>query len=142
MDLFARMLKLSSEGYACAQIMMILVLEREGKEDPDIIRTIGALNNGLRDCGLICGAFTGGCCVISYFAGKGEADEIADPSYDEITQEFYTWFTGHVNGLYGGGSECPAILEGDNANKIARCPVVVQDSFNKVIELLDEHELL
>lgn len=42
MDLFDRMLELSGQGYFCAQILMILALESEGKEDPDLIRAVGA----------------------------------------------------------------------------------------------------
>jgi hypothetical protein len=141
MDLFARMLRLSSEGFACAQIMMILVLESEDREDPDLIRTVGALNNGLRDNGLVCGAFTGGACMLSYFAGQGETDEVPDPAYDAMTQELYAWFVDHVGGRYG-GIECPVILDGDKSNKLNRCPGIVEDTFNRAMEILEGHELL
>ena len=40
MDLFDRMLELSGKGYYCAQILLILALESEGKEDPDLIRAM------------------------------------------------------------------------------------------------------
>ncbi|MDR1185610.1 MAG: C-GCAxxG-C-C family protein [Coriobacteriales bacterium] len=138
MTLYEKMLKLSSQGFACAQIMMILVLENEGKEDCDLIRTMGALNNGFRDCGLICGAFTGGACVISYFAGQGEPDEVPDSDYDKLIQELYSWFEDEVGGEYG-GITCPAILAGDRAHRVTRCPKVVENTFYRVIGTLEEH---
>ena len=76
MDLFDRMLELSGQGFYCAQILMILALESEEKEDPDLIRAMGGLNGGLGFSGRVCGALTGGCCFLSYFLGKGEAEEL------------------------------------------------------------------
>ena len=43
MDLFDRMLELSGQGFYCAQILMILALESEEKEDPDLVRAMGGL---------------------------------------------------------------------------------------------------
>jgi hypothetical protein len=135
------MLELSHQGFACAQIMMQLVLDAEDKENPDLIRSIAALNNGLRDNGQICGAFLGGACVISYYAGQGEANELPDPDYDELVQELYQWFIAEV----AGGQDlanCPAMLKNDDANKLIICPAAVERTFNKAIELLDSRDLL
>ena len=43
MDLFDRMLELSGQGFYCARILMILALESEEKEDPDLIRAMGGI---------------------------------------------------------------------------------------------------
>ena len=72
MELFDRMLELSGQGFYCAQILMILALESEGKEDPDLIRAMSGLNGGLGFSGRVCGALTGGCCFLGCFCGKGE----------------------------------------------------------------------
>ncbi|MDR2493453.1 MAG: C-GCAxxG-C-C family protein [Coriobacteriales bacterium] len=136
-----RMVTLASEGFACAQIMMILVLESEDKSDPDLIRTVGALNNGVRDTGNICGAFTGGACMLSYFAGQGERDEVSEPSLDAMTQELYDWFAALARARYGDVT-CPAVLEGDATNKLVRCPQLVEETFSKVVELLEREGLL
>ena len=141
MTMFERMLQLSSQGFACAQIMMQLVLEGEGKEDPDLIRSLGALNNGLRDSGSVCGALLGGACVISYYAGQGQEDEQADPDYDSMVQTLYEWFDAEMTSRYG-GIACPALLRGDQSNKLTVCPPVVEETFNKALEILDEHDLL
>lgn len=141
MSMFERMLQLSSQGFACAQIMVQLVLDAEDKHNPDLIRTVGALNNGMRDTGLTCGALTGGACVISYYAGQGEIDEQADPLYDPLVQELYRWFSEEMGTRYG-GITCPAMLGGGTRSKLDVCPAVVEETFNKALEILDERGLL
>jgi hypothetical protein len=141
MALFERMLELSSKGFACAQIMMLLMLEAEEEENPGLIRALGAFNNGFRDTGLVCGAFTGGACVISYYAGQGDIDELADPAYDGMVQEFFKWFDETFTDQYG-GIECPVILAGDKSNRLARCPGIVESSLAKVVSILEDRDLL
>jgi hypothetical protein len=34
------------------------------------------------------------------------------------------------------------LLGGDASNKLTRCPDIVERTFNRTIEILDEHELL
>ena len=141
MSMFERMLQLSSQGFACAQIMMQLVLDGEEKDDPDLLRSLGALNNGLRDAGQLCGALSGGACVISYYAGQGRPDEMADPSYDSMVKQLFDWYHTEMTARYG-GITCPALIKGDHTNKLTVCPSVVEQTFNKALELLDEHDLL
>jgi hypothetical protein len=66
---------------------------------------------------------------------------MADPDYDKLIQELYSWFEQEVGDEYG-GITCPAILAGDGANKFTRCPKVVEDTFYKVIGALEEHEFI
>lgn len=46
-DVFGRMLELSRKGYFCAQILMQLALDAEGKDCPELIRAMGGLNAGI-----------------------------------------------------------------------------------------------
>jgi hypothetical protein len=121
--------------------MMQFVLDAEEKTNPDLIRTLGALSNGIRDNGEICGALLGGACVISYYAGQGEPDELPDPAYDELVQELHAWFVEEI-ALARGGKTCPAMLHCDPANKLAVCPDAVERCFEKAIELLEDKMLL
>ena len=134
---FMKMLKLSSEGFQCAQILMILALESEDKKDEDLVRAVGGLNVGLSDTSGPCGALTGGCCFISYFAGKGETDELEDPAYKEMLSEFTAWF----REKYGDCATCTSILDGDTRNMLTRCPDIVSSSYAKVMEILEENGL-
>lgn len=140
MDLFDRMLELSSQGYYCAQILMILALEMEGKENPDLIRAVSGLNGGLGFCGELCGALTGGCCLLGYFTGKGEKEEIEDPDSSHMIKELVNWFKENIGSAYG-GCRCEEILEGNPANKMQRCPEIVEGVFTKCLELLQEKNL-
>ncbi|MEG1633279.1 MAG: C-GCAxxG-C-C family protein [Oscillospiraceae bacterium] len=140
MDAFDRMLELSREGFFCAQIMLALALEAEGKENPDLLRAMGGLNGGLGNTGSVCGVLTGGACLISYFAGKGEADELQSPDCDAVIAEFSEWF--HDYCAEYGGCDCRIILNGDPKNKLQRCPLMVQAAFEKCMELLEGRGLL
>lgn len=141
MDLFDRMLELSGEGYYCAQILLILAMEMEEKENPELIRAMGGLNGGLGFQGKVCGALTGGCCLLHYFLGKGEAEEMEDPRAVQMTGEFVQWFEETVGSRYGGCC-CQDILEGNPANKMQRCPQIVEEVFEKCVELLQENQVL
>lgn len=140
MDLFDRMLELSAQGYYCAQILMILALELEGKENSDLIRAVSGLNGGLGFSGQLCGALTGGCCLLGYFTGKGEDEEIEDPDSSRMIKELVSWFEENIGNAYG-GCRCDEILEGNPANKMQRCPEVVEGVFTKCLELLQEKNL-
>lgn len=136
MDVFDRLLELSRQGLFCAQITLELALEMEGKEDPDLLRAMGGLNGGVGELGGLCGAYTGGACLISYFAGRGEADELEHPDYRAMQREFADWFRDYVAEY--GGCDCARILGGDERNKLQRCPIIVRDAFEKCMELLSE----
>jgi hypothetical protein len=41
-----RMIELAGQGFYCSQILLILGLEAQGKENPDLIRTMNALAGG------------------------------------------------------------------------------------------------
>lgn len=136
MDVLDRMLQLGHEGFYCAQIMLELALESEGRGDPDLIRAMGGLNGGIGNTGGICGCLTGGACLISYFCGKGEADELPRDDCDRLISELCSWFKEYSSEY--GGWDCDKILRGDHTNKVATCPVVMRDTFEKCIELLQE----
>ena len=137
-DFFTRMLKLSAQGFQCAQILMILALESDGKEDADLVRAAGGLNMGFSDTSGPCGALTGGCCFISYFTGKGDAEELGDPRLRDMLSEYAGWFRDEY-GTAGGACICREILQGNPENIAGRCPGIVQASYMKALEILGEN---
>lgn len=141
MELFDKMLELSKQGFFCSQILILLALENEGKENPDLVRALGGLTGGLGFSGKLCGALTGGCCLISYFAGQGEAEELPDPHCQELIRALVTWFELEYGTRYG-GCDCTCILENNPANKLLRCPQIVEAVYAHVMEELARKEII
>lgn len=135
-----RMLELSRQGYYCAQILMLFALESDGKENPDLVRAMGGLSGGLGNSGEICGCVSGGACLLSYFVGKGEADELPHPDADAMIGELVSWFR-DFTAAYG-GMNCRCILAGDHRHKIQRCPLLMEAVLQKCMEILEEHGCL
>ena len=140
MDVFDRMLELAREGYDCAQIMLTLALDMDGKSDPDLVRAMGGLSLGVAGGGDICGALSGGACLLAYFAGRGAPGEQPPPNLGEMYASLREWFSEYTAG-YGGGS-CSCILAGDERNRVMRCPLVVQAVFEKCCGLLEMNGVL
>lgn len=139
-DYLDDMLALYEQGYDCAQILMRMVLDAEGKTNPDLIRALAGLNGGIGGSGNTCGCLTGGACLLSYFAAKGADDETAHDGYRDMVMRFTDWFKDYTAEY--GGVECYQILDGDNRNKIQRCPLIMEATFEHCLELLDDNDLL
>ena len=135
-DLYMEMLELSSKGYFCSQIMMKLVIDAEGKENSDLIRAMGGLIGGIGYNQSVCGALTGGACMLGYFASKGEDDEIEDVNLPIMTKLLIDWFK--TEGTKNKGIDCGQILDGDFNNKNKVCPNLVLNTFEKVLDILAE----
>ena len=141
MELQDRMLELSAKGFDCAQILLQLGMDLEGAHCPALLRAMGGLSSGVGYSGDLCGAMTGGCCLIAYFAGKGEPEELEAEGYAEVLRAFCDWFRETCEPVYG-GCRCHQILEGDPSNQFERCPALVESVYEKVMELLQEYDIL
>ena len=75
MDAFDRILDLEREGLYCAQIMVQLALDAEGKENPDLVQAVRGLCGGFAWSGGPCGALSGGVCFLSLLARELDAEE-------------------------------------------------------------------
>ena len=139
-DYLDDMLALYEQGYDCAQILMRLVLDAQGKSNPDLIRALAGLNGGIGGSGSTCGCLTGGACLLAYYAAKGADDETAHGDCREMALQFTEWFKEYTADY--GGTECYQILDGDNRNKIQRCPIVMAATLEECLTLLDDHAML
>ncbi|HNZ63950.1 MAG TPA: C-GCAxxG-C-C family protein, partial [Bacillota bacterium] len=120
MDLDMLLLEMSRQGFMCAQIMMKLALDIDGKENPDLIRAMSGLNFGMGKTGSACGALTGGAAALGYFTGQGEPEELPHSRASEIIAAYVNWFkdtyhTDTCHGLIGGDyaachTVCPGII--------------------------------
>lgn len=137
MDELIRMLKLAGQGFHCSQILLQLGLEAQGKDNPDLVRTMAGLAGGVGFCGDICGALTGGACFLALYAGRGIPDEEEDPRLNVMVNELVEWFTQEFSECYG-GIHCREILADDPRNQTSRCPDLVIKTYEKVKLLLAE----
>lgn len=134
-DAFLKLVELSQAGFYCSQIMLIIGLEAQGKENPDVVRAMSGLNGGLGFCGKTCGVLTGGACLIGLYAGKGVAEEMEDSRLNDMIKEFVEWFEQTVGSQYS-GIDCNIILDNDPMNRMTRCPQLVLDALTKIEEIL------
>lgn len=133
---YFQLLKLSREEYSCSQLLLCMALENMGRENPDLVRAAGGLVAGVGHCGKLCGALTSGACLISYFAGKGSADEVEDSRLNDMVAELVHWFEQTFGTKYG-GIDCNDLLDNDyEANHLQRCPEILLSTNRKIQEIL------
>lgn len=137
-DEMARIAQLRAQGFHCSQILIILGLERQGKTNPDLVRAMSGLANGLGDCGRICGVLTGAVCLLGLYAGRGEPQEQENHLLNLMAQQLVDWFETRFVPDYG-GTDCHTILNDDPWNKMLRCPAMVIETYLKAMELLTEN---
>ena len=112
MELMERIMTHAQSGYFCSQILMKLLLETVGEENPALVGAAGGLCGGVGFTSNTCGCLTAGACMISYFTGKREPDGADHPLHREVLAEFVRRFTDFLTELYG-GTECMCVLHGD-----------------------------
>ena len=135
-DLMLRVMRLASQGLYCSQIMMALALETQGRENPELLRSLAGLAFG---CGMgqgACGVLSGGACVLALYAGKAGPSEEESPVFMPMLQELGDWFAAQAGGE-NGGITCAAIL-GEDAPRAPqqKCGELAAAAFGKVVELL------
>lgn len=134
-DAMIRMMELGQMGYYCSQILIILGLEAQGKENPDLVRCMQGLAGGLGFAGDTCGALTGGACLLALYAGRALPGEEEDPRLNHMVMELVSWFSQECGSKFG-GIRCETILDNDHRSRTTRCPSLVLGTWEKVNALL------
>jgi hypothetical protein len=135
-DLMLRMLQLSQKGYSCSQILIRLILEARGEDNPALVRAMGGLAYGCGAGRTTCGTLTGACCALALYAGKGRDGEAPDDRLMLMLQDLSDWFWDRVGSTHG-GMACEAIVgEAGPAAARQRCGVIVADTYAKLLEIL------
>ncbi len=137
-DEMIRMIQLANQGFYCSQVLLFMGLEAQGKADADLIRAMAGLAGGLGFAGDVCGALTGGACLLGLYAGKGTPEEEEDPRLHVMVGELVEWF-GQEYGQQYGGIRCDTILDDEPQNRTTRCPALVLSTYEKVKALLVEN---
>ena len=135
-DVLFRLMGLKARGFCCAQVILILALEAQGKTNVDLVRSVGGLCFGISGSGEVCGALSGGACLISLYAGKGGDEEAYDDRYMAMMGELVDWFGGAACDEYG-GTRCSEILERFPDRSI--CGRIVADTYGKCMDILVSH---
>jgi hypothetical protein len=131
-----RMLQLAKKGYYCSQILVIMGLEARGESNPDLVRTVGGLARGCGEGSCTCGALTGGCCLLSLFAGRGSDKEEWNKKYQQMMEGLVRWFWNKYGFKYG-GIDCMAIRDAEiDEPNYQRCWHIMEEVYSKVISIL------
>lgn len=138
MEDMERIRALRQQGFFCSQILLILGLEMQGKTNPELIQAMHGLAGGLGFTGELCGALTGGACLLGLYSGKGTPEQEEDPRLIFMSEDLVKWFKSEYGQPYG-GVRCEEILSGDSQNQVKRCPLMVAGVFQKVKDLLVEN---
>jgi C_GCAxxG_C_C family probable redox protein len=131
------MLELTQQGFHCSEVLLFMGLDAMGKENPDLIKAVSGLAGGIGFSGEVCGALTGGACLLGLYGGRGAADEEEDPKQNIKIQELVDWFSGKYGARYG-GMRCREITGDDPRNVPERCPRLVASVYKKVRSLVGE----
>ncbi len=141
--IIARMIALADKKFNCSQILLILALEQEGKEIPDLVRAMAGLGDG---CGFFeetCGTLTGAACLMAWYGGKGAADEKESPQLLPMLQELGDWFQTEVGQKYN-GTRCKEIV-GDRVGTPEGkqiCGGIIFQTYQKVNQTLTDYGFL
>lgn len=135
-----RLFELSMEGYGCSQLLVKLALEAQERDNPELLRAVSGLHGGIGQSGKICGALSGGACALALHAGRGGPGEEEDACMVPMIRALVDWFQA-TYGARHGGIDCADILDGDDRNRLARCPEILLAVHEKVREILESNGL-
>ena len=127
-------LPLAHKGYCCSQILVLLALSAQGRENPELVRAAMGLCHGMGGSGGTCGILTGSCLALGLYIGKGRDEETPFEQGDALVSDFVDWFTERVKDDYG-DITCAAILN-DGKPDPTRCGGLMADAWNRILELL------
>ena len=138
-DLTLQMMHLAGKGYCCSQILALLALEAQGRQNPDLVRALSGLCLGVGNSGGTCGVLSGAVCLLALYAGKGSDEERADEKLTLMLAELTEWFSETVGGTYG-GITCTDILgEGERLPDSGRCGAILLSAYRQVLQILTEN---
>lgn len=132
-------LPLASRGYCCSQILGLLALSAQGREDANLVRALGGLCHGVAESGGTCGILTGGACVLSLYVGRGADSEIPHERAALVLSTFADWFVERTTGEFG-GSTCSAIL-GEGKPDVSRCGGLLAEAWAMLVSILADNGL-
>jgi hypothetical protein len=136
-EMVNRMIQLAENKYNCSQIMMVLALEQESRENPGLVRAMSGLGDGCGFFNETCGIMTGAASILAWHAGKGADDETESEKLLPMLEELGNWFRHDIAARYN-GTRCKEIVGDlvgtDDGKQI--CGSIIFQTFGKVNEIL------
>lgn len=136
-----RVMKLRGEGWCCAQIVVLLILEDLGRESPDLVRAARSLCFGLGDLDGPCGALTGGCLALGLVAGGRAGDETVDERLRPLLTDLNEWFRKTMESRHGGITCGTIVGPGSEAPNPSHCGPAIIETYETVLRLLADHDI-
>ena len=109
---------------------MSMFLEDTGRENEDLVKAMGAVCVGMKE-GLVCGTIATAVSVL-FVAAENRAQ-----ARDELRPKMMHWFLESY-----GSYSCEDILDGDETRVFTHCPLIIEETYCKLIEILEEADLL
>lgn len=133
---------LSNKGYCCSQILALLILGAQGKENSDLVRSLSGLCHGIAQSGDACGILTGGCCVLAYLVGRETDDDSALPGAKIVLEEYVDWFE-KISKEKWGSIRCSDILgeESPEGPDKSHCRELLARSWERLLGILTMHNV-
>lgn len=130
--------KYASQGYCCTQILLLLVLGEEGKENYDLIRAANAMCVGMQ-CRGICGQLSGAIMTFGLYAGRGRIDEEKSENLRIMAEEFTDWFKEEYNSTLCSDLVKVDIFTDEGEVYPVKCGEIILDVYNKMKDKLLEY---
>ena len=134
--LMLELVPLIREGYCCSQLLILLVLQQQGVENPGLVRAAGGLCHGMGQSGGACGLLTGGAAALVSGVQGGKRVKAPSDWRKPLINDYATWFAQHV--CTGGCRDvsCPSIQEktGGGAD-MTLCGDLLADCWDKLVDL-------
>jgi C_GCAxxG_C_C family probable redox protein len=123
-----RLHELLTNGYCCSSVLVQMGLELKGEENKQLVETMSCLCGGVQN-GLLCGALTGGACMMNLIAPEN--------ANREMVKELVEWFADFYERKYG-GINCEDII-GDNPSNRVHCSQIVEETYLKAKMILSDY---
>lgn len=135
-DTMMRMISLKAKGYPCSQMMMVMALEEQGRENHPLVRAMAGLANGLGLGTGSCGALGAGACILALYAARGDDEEQEMTAFHPMLAELNEWFDERTK--THGGSLCQDITEeqAGSPQMATRCGQLIAETYDKVMQIL------
>jgi len=129
MDAKDRVLENKLMGHCCSETIMNMALEDMGRDKEErraLVKSMGAFCGGLHE-GLACGTL----CAAKAVLFLAEEDYLT--AKEGVGAEIMSWFKERF-----GNWNCADILDGDMGLKQTLCPVIIEDTYHKLTEILED----